>query len=176
MITSLFLLTVPLIFPPFDLGGVSIATYSINQAERVLGRGLPVTGAHADGARLWRLSNESNLVLYLDGVDSASDGGDDGYQLEDEVVMDGRICFPQEWRRAPVMKVAPGPFWTVPVLRLTELGLLIQLQTRGFQYRVVSGNEVDIYGTYQGELYYAPVEFNRNGHIKRVYLSLLIPQ
>lgn len=46
-------------YPLYEIDGIGRIHSSIGQAERVFDRGLPVTGGHPQGARIWRLSRKS---------------------------------------------------------------------------------------------------------------------
>ena len=49
--------------------GVRVGYDTIQRLERVLGPGLPMTGGHPHGARLWRVKG-TNLQVYADGFNS----------------------------------------------------------------------------------------------------------
>jgi len=155
-----------------------------DQAERLLGKGLVVTGSHPNSGRLWRLAKGSKLVYYVDGSDPANWPIDQSYAIGVAYIARGEADSPTErWRSAPIMKAQPGSFWTTAILHLSKVNLLKKFHALGYNSLEEADGSVDIFGEYKeheyfgdyrGDKFYVQVSYSKNGYVTWVDLGLRI--
>lgn len=99
--------------------GMHLGTTTVAQAESTFGPGMPVTGAHPESARVWRLAPQPWL-MYIDQEDGAVDVV--------RLLPSRGSGSPRHWLDAPAAR--HGPLGGVPMYRLVPGSSRTQVLTR----------------------------------------------